>query len=127
MRQELSEAEIVKGIYEHTDQQIKRLNDSINQLEARLLDYKSKEIPVEAISKELFAQYPTITEVSLSRGSSVKSENGVADEQIIAFITTNEPMDAELNNRIERWLKVRLNNENIIVINQMAETEKAAE
>ena len=127
MRQELSEAEIVKGIYEHTDQQIKRLNDSINQLEARLLDYKSKEIPVEAISKELFAQYPTITEVSLSRGSSVKSENGVADEQIIAFITTNEPMDAELNNRIERWLKVRLNNENIIVINQMAEIEKAAE
>ena len=127
MRQELSETEIVKSIYEHTDQQLKRLNDSINQLETKLLEYKSKEIPVEAISKELFAQYPIITEVSLSRGSSVKSENGVADEQIIAFITTNEPMDTELNNRIERWLKVRLDNENLIVINQMEETEKAAE
>ena len=127
MRQELSEVEIVKGIYEHTDQQIKRLSDSINQLEARLSDYKSKEIPVEAISKELFAQYPAITEVSLSRGSSVKSDKGTADEQIIAFITTNEPMNDELVDRIERWLKVRLNNENVVVIDQSPETEQATE
>ena len=127
MRQELSEVEIVKGIYEHTDQQIKRLNDSISKKEATISDYKSKEIPVEAVSKELFAQYPTITEVSLSRGSSVKSTDDAVTEQLVAFITTNEPMNTELHDRIERWLKVRLNNENIVVINQMAETEKATE
>ena len=127
IRQELSEVEIVKGIYEHTDLQIKQLNDSISKMGALISDYKSKEIPIEAISKELFAQYPTISEVSLSRGSSVKSTDDTATEQLIAFITTNEPMNAELHDRIERWLKVRLYNENIIVINQMAETEKAAE
>ena len=92
-----------------------------------LSDYKSKEIPVEAISKELFAQYPTITEVSLSRGSSVKSLDGTVTEQLVAFITTNEPLDTEFHDRIERWLKVRLDNENIIVINQCPETEQAAE
>ena len=127
IRQELSEAEIVKGIYEHTDLQIKQLNDSISKMGALISDYKSKEIPVEAISKELFAQYPTIAEVSLSRGSSVKSTDDTATEQLIAFITTSEPMNAELHDRIERWLKVRLNNENIIVINQMAETKQAAD
>ena len=127
MRQELSEAEIVKGIYEHTDQQIKTLNDSIFKLATVLSDYKSKEIPVEAISKELFAQYPTITEVSLSRGSSVKSLDGMVTEQLVAFITTNEPLDTEFHDRIERWLKVRLGNENIIVINQCPETKQAAE
>ena len=127
IRQEFSEAEIVKGIYEHTDLQIKQLNDSISKMGALISDYKSKEIPIEAISKELFAQYPTITEVSLSRGSSVKSTDDTATEQLIAFITTSEPMNAELHDRIERWLKVRLNNENIIVINQMAETKQAAD
>lgn len=127
MRQEFSEVEIVKGIYEHTDQQIKNLNDSISRLSATLSDYQAKEIPVEAISKELFAQYPTIIEVSLSRGLSVKSTNGTAREQLVAFITTNDPMDAELHDRIERWLKVRLNNENIIVINQCPETKQVAE
>ena len=127
IRQEFSEKEIVNGIYEQTDKQIKALNDSINKMEATISDYKSKEIPIEAVSKELFAQYPTITEVSLSRGSSVSSTGDAVTEQLVAFITTNEPMSTELHDRIERWLKVRLKNDNIVVINQMAETEKAAE
>jgi len=125
MRQELSEVEILKGIYEHTDQQIKTLTDSIGKLEATLSDYKSKEIPVEAISKELFAQYPTITEVSLSRGSSMKSANEGATEHIIAFITTDQPMDNELHDRIERWLKVRLNSENVMVVNQTEQKQES--
>ena len=121
MRQEVSEAEIVKGIYEHTDLQIKRLNDSIAKLTAELNDYHSKEIPVEAISKELFAQYPDITEVSLSSGSSVHAADNTATEQIIAFITTEKPLSEEVIDRIERWLKVRLKNENVEVVNQVEE------
>ena len=121
MRQELSEVEIVKGIYEHSDRQIKALNDSITKLTTALSDYQAKEIPVEAISKELFAQYPNITEVSLSRGSAVHSADSTATEQIIAFITTAKPMDTELHDRIERWLKVRLKNENVLVVNQVKE------
>ena len=119
MRQEFSEVEIVKGIYEQTDKQIKRLNDSIAKLGQQLTEYKEKEMPVEAVSKELFAQYPEITEISLSSGSSVHAADGTATEQIIAFITTIEPMNAELHDRIERWLKVRLKNENVLVVNQV--------
>ena len=117
MREELSEAEIIKGIYEHTDQQIKQLNDSINKLESMIADYKSKEIPVQAISKELFAQYPEITNLSLSRGSTVGIQ-GVEEEQIVAFITSKTPIDTELQDRIERWLKVRLDNQNVMVISK---------
>ena len=119
MRQELSETEIIKSIYEHSDQQIKALNDSITKLASTLSDYQSKEIPVEIISKELFAQYPDITEVSLSRGSSLHAADSTTTEQIVAFISTAKPMNGELHDRIERWLKVRLNNENIVVINQV--------
>ena len=121
MRQEFSEKEIVKGIYEQNDRQIKRLTDSIAQLTATLSNYQSKEIPVEAISKELFTQYPNILEVSLSSGSTIHVSDSVASEQIIAFITTEKPMPAENHDRIERWLKVRLNNENIMVVSQTEE------
>ena len=121
MRQEFSEVEIVKGIYEQTDKQLKKLSDSIVKLGKWLEDYKEKEIPVEAISKELFAQYPDITEVSLSSGSSVHAADGTSTEQIIAFITTAKPVDTELHDRIERWLKVRLKNENVLVVNQVKE------
>lgn len=115
----LSEAEIIKGIYEYNDRQIKRLNDSILKLESLLADYKSKELPAEAVSKELFAQYPDIIEVCLSQGLAVHPTDSMSNtEQVFAFITTSKPMDKELHDRIERWLKVRLNNENVLVINQ---------
>ena len=127
MRQELSEAEIVKGIYEHTDRQMKLLNDSIAKLTASLAEYQSKELPVDAVSKELFAQYPDITQVSLSQGSVVHSAESTAAEQIVAFITTEKPMDAELQDRIERWLKVRLGNDNVLVVIQSPENKEAAE
>ena len=120
MREDLSEAEIVKGIYEHNEKQINRLNDSIAKLETVIADFKSKEIPTAAISKELFAQYPDITELSLTRGSSVDAE-GIETEQIVAFITANNPMDEELHDRIERWLKVRLDNENVLVIGRQSD------
>ena len=120
MREDLSEAEIVKGIYEQTEKQIKRLNDSINKLEAMIADYIGKEIPTSAISKELFAQYPDITGLSLTRGSSVDAE-GIETEQIVAFITANNPMDEDLHDRIERWLKVRLDNENVLVIGRQSD------
>ena len=120
MREDLSEAEIVKGIYEHNEKQINRLNDSIAKLETMIADFKSKEIPTAAISKELFAQYPDITELSLTRGSSVDAE-GIETEQIVAFITANNPMDEELHDRIERWLKVRLDNENVLVIGRQSD------
>ena len=120
MREDLSEAEIVKGIYEHNEKQINRLNDSIAKLETVIADFKSKEIPTAAISKELFAQYPDITGLSLTRGSSVDAE-GIETEQIVAFITANNPMDEELHDRIERWLKVRLDNENVLVIGRQSD------
>ena len=126
IRQELSEAEIVKGIYEHTDRQMKLLNDSIAKLTASLAEYQSKELPVDAVSKELFAQYPDITQVSLSQGSVVHSADSTAAEQIVAFITTEKPMSTELQDRIERWLKVRLGNDNVLVVIQSPENEEAA-
>ena len=121
MRQEFSEVEIVKGIFEQTDKQINRLNDSIAKLGDVLNAYKEKELPVEAVSKELFAQYANITSLSLSRGSSVAVEGEGEKEQIVAFVTSNEPLTDDQKDRIERWLKVRLNNENVMVLCQTAQ------
>ena len=116
MRQELSETEIVKSIYEHSDQQIKQLNDSINNLEATLNSYKEKEMPVDAVSKELFALHSNITSLILTRGSAVSAESQDKTEQIVALITSNEPMTEEQKEHIEHWLKVRLGYDNILLL-----------
>jgi uncharacterized hydrophobic protein (TIGR00271 family) len=120
VRENLSEAEILKGIYEYNDRQIGILRDSIASLEAKLSDYKAKEIPVQAISRELFAQYPEITSLSLTQGASIAANDTEANEKVVAIISCEQPIDSTLHDRIERWLKVRLNNENVLLVNNTA-------
>lgn len=115
-RENISESEIIKGIYEHTDQQIKALNDSIIKLNARLDAYKNLEIPSHSIAKELFAQHPEITNISLTRGSAVDADSLYIKECIMVFITSDVNIDAKMRQRIESWLKVRLDNENVTVV-----------
>ena len=116
MRKDISEAEIMKSVYEHTDKQIKNLNDSISKLNERLDTYNSNIIPVNSIAQELFAQHPQITNVSITRGSAVDAETSMEQEQIVVFITSDTPIKDELQDQIERWLKVRLQNENVLVV-----------
>ena len=116
VRENLSEAEILKGIYEHTDRQIKALNDSIAILNAKLDVYKNTEIPAYSIAKELFAQHPEITNISLTRGSAVDSDSLFVTERIMVFIDSDQTIDNEMRDRIERWLKVRLDNDNVVVV-----------
>lgn len=116
VREDLSEAEILKGIYEHTDRQIKELNDSITRLNIQLDVYKNKEIPAYAIAKELFAQHPEISNISLTRGSAVDADSLSVSERIMVFVSSDETINEELRDRIERWLKVRLDNDNVTVV-----------
>ena len=116
VREDLSEAEILKGIYEHTDKQIKVLNDSIVKLNNRLEAYEDNVIPVQSVAKELFAQHPQITNVVITRGSSVDAETSTESELIIALISSDHHISHDLHNQIERWLKVRLKHENVLVV-----------
>lgn len=115
VREDLSEAEILKGIYEHTDRQIKVLNDSIVNLNEQLDEYKNKEIPVRLIAKELFAQHPEINSISLTRGSAIYADSLTLTERIMVFVNSDEPIDSVQRSGIERWLRVRLDNENVVV------------
>ena len=116
MRKDISETEIMKSVYEHTDKQIKSLNDSIIRLNERLDTYNSNIIPVNSIAQELFAQHPQITKISITRGSAVDAVTSEETEQIMVFITSDEPIKKDLHDQIERWLKVRLQNENVLVV-----------
>lgn len=114
-REDISEAEILKGIYEHNDKQIKTLNDSIVKLNAQLNTYRDQEIPAQAIAKELFAQHPEINSISLTRGSVVDADSLFVTERIMVYISSNKTIDSQLHTRIENWLKVRLDNDNVVV------------
>ncbi|MBO4757757.1 MAG: DUF389 domain-containing protein, partial [Bacteroidales bacterium] len=113
-RDVLSESDLIQGIYEYNDRQIKALTDSIARLESQLEAYRNHEMPVDAIAREIFAQYPSIKSISLSGGRTA-SASGDGQEQVVALVTGSERLDAEMIDRLERWLKARLEQENVIV------------
>ncbi len=115
-RDVLSESDLIQGIYEYNERQIKALTDSIATLERQLEAYRDHDIPVDAIARELFAQYPSIRSISLTGGRTATASGEAGKEQIVALITSSEKLDGEMTDRLERWLKARLEQENVIVL-----------
>ena len=115
-RDVLSESDLIKGIYQHNDMQVQALKDSIARLAARLEEYRGREIPVEAISKELFVQYPSINGLSLASGTEIKASGKEEGGRIIAIVSSDEELDAWMLDRLEIWLKARLGQENVTVM-----------
>ncbi len=115
-RDVLSESDLIQGIYEYNERQIKALTDSIATLERQLEAYRDHEIPVDAIARELFAQYPSIRSISLTGGRTATASGEAGKEQIVALVTSSEKLDGEMTDRLERWLKARLEQENVIVL-----------
>ena len=70
-RNPISETEIVRGIYEHAEKQVKVLNDSIAALGRELALYKAKALPTESILRELRAQCAEVVDFTLTQGESL--------------------------------------------------------
>lgn len=112
----MSESEVVKDIYEHSDMQIQALNDTIMSLYNQLEQMKSETPPTEDIFLELLSQNPDITGLSLMKGSKASSDEELEEDRIVALIDSKARLDTGIVNRITRWLKVRLKNDSVEVI-----------
>ncbi|MBO4768279.1 MAG: DUF389 domain-containing protein [Bacteroidales bacterium] len=118
-------SEVMKEVYEHNEQQIAALNDTIQNLRSALNEY----LPLDDVSKELHAQYPTITQLVLTRGEAVDfaapgdsvpasevSAPATGTSRIIAIITSSRKLPDDVLASIERWLKIRLKDDNVTVM-----------
>ena len=115
-REAMSESELIKGIYERSDIQIKRLADSVNVLNRELSQYRLKELPSIAVARELSAQYPQVKGLILTGGSAVDSTANFSGERVVAILNTSAPLDGTALGRIRNWLGIRLGRENVIVM-----------
>ena len=119
----VSDSDIIKGIYAHSDSQINSLKDSIAVLSSHLDVYRQYEIPVRAVWKELSAQFPVVTSMVITRGYKVEKEGDAANvspgpDEVIAVLTSSTPLNAEQKSTIERWLRVRLGSKAVKVVTE---------
>ena len=115
-RDELSESDMMKSFFERSDKEIKQREDLLAQLEEELRALRGKELPVAQIAKELLTQYPNLTGFSMSRGSEVTLESLKETERIFVLVKWKEPVSNDVVAKLQKWLCVRLETENITVI-----------
>lgn len=125
----INEKAFVESIYEQNENEIRKREKYIAEMEARLKEYQKKEYPSSQIAKELKSQYSQVVSLTLAQGSSVSiaaedsNDGGDESETAIAIITASEPLTDNEMEKVKSWLLIRLSIDNLIVI-QKQETPR---
>ena len=110
----INEMELVKDIYDRMEREISTRDAEIAQLKAHIENTQSVKIPYKQLTQEIISSYPTIYEVHITRGESinVQSIEQTKISMIVVVYTSAEISDEECS-KLESWLKIRLNEQNI--------------
>lgn len=110
---------LVRDIYARTDSEIGKRDAQIRMLEMELSKYKQKEIPYTQISREIVSQYPQIKEIYISRGADVTTDSLYSKDCILVVAKTQRALGDEVKLRMTEFLKARLNDTTVVVINAL--------
>lgn len=105
----------LKDIYEKKDNIITAREEEIIRLKKELEQLKKDDIPHAQISKEIFSICPDIMEVGIGRGESFVRDSVDGSGIISVSVHVQNPLDSTGVAELKEWLKIRLDNENIIV------------
>ncbi|MBO4446604.1 MAG: DUF389 domain-containing protein [Bacteroidales bacterium] len=119
--EESSDSEkLMQGIYARTDSEINKREIQINMLEAELNELRRAEIPYLQISREVKSQYPELNDIYISRGARVVSDTTDREEKCILIVAESaDSLSRDNLRRLEDWLKVRLADTTVTVINRL--------
>lgn len=110
---------LVRDIYARTDSEIGKRDAQIGMLEMELSKYKQKEIPYTQISREIVSQYPQVKEIYISRGADVTTDSLYSKDCILVVAKTQRALGDEAKLRMTEFLKARLNDTTVVVINAL--------
>ena len=110
----INEMELVKDIYDRMEHEISTRDAEIAQLKAQIENTQSVKIPYKQLTQEIISSYPAIYEVHITRGESINVESIEQTKiSMIVVVHTSAVISDEECNKLESWLKIRLNEQNI--------------
>lgn len=113
---DLNDIELVKGIYDKMDVEIKKRNDEIRRLREELRAAKGDDIPFVQVTREIINSYPSVKEVYIGQGARVESDSLSIHPCITVIVKCDTLMSGEKTGKLNEWIKIRLNSEDISLI-----------
>ena len=111
-----NETEIVKNLIATNASNMQLRDDSIKVLNAQIAAYKQQELPAKQLAEELQVQLPSITRLTLAKGTALEQNLVMSEEQVVVVAYCSEMPSEEEKQRVYDWLKVRLQVEDIVII-----------
>lgn len=107
---------VIKDIFANNERMLKERDEKIESLEMQLEQYKHNELPTSQLTREVQTQYPIISGLTLATGEQQLNDSTLQPVMVVLLQYSDKKhlKEAELNHLTE-WLKVRLENKNIIV------------
>ena len=110
----VNEMELVKDIYDRMEREISTRDAEIARLKTELNNSQQEKLPCKQLAQEIASNYPTVYEVYIARGEGVKvNDNQQGTTSVVAIIYTTKDIDTQTQERLESWLKIRINEQNI--------------
>ena len=111
-----NETEIVKNLIATNAANMQERDDSIKVLNAQIATYKKQELPAVQLAAELQIQLPTITRVTLAKGTALEQSVVKNEQQVVVVVHCSEMPSEEEKIRVYEWLKVRLQVQELEII-----------
>lgn len=114
-----SSEKLLQSIYERADSELNKQEAKIKVLETELARLKAEEIPYSQLAREVSSQYQEINDIYIASGQEIPKDSLNGRKRIMLVVSSSQPMDSYKTGALEKWMKVRLNNPDVVVINNV--------
>ena len=105
--------DVFKGIYERLDSKIDEYETTIKQLTNELQTTKKEALPYMQIANEISASYPEIKHVYIGQGNLIEIDSLKVSPCVIVKVKSDTSISESTLEQFKKWIKVRLQTENI--------------
>ncbi len=117
--------QLLKGIYDRAEDEMTRKDKQIEALQKELTDIKGKEINYQRVTKEVRFSYPEVKDLAIGKGANVDDSLKVKDMTII-IANSDKPIPNDRLQKIEEWLRLRLEDSTAVVHNIVVKKNNVA-
>lgn len=108
-----NDLELVKGIYDKMDTEVSKRDEEIRRLHDELRIAKGNDIPYVQLTREIINMYPAVRQVFIGQGANISADSLNISSHISVTVTCDPLISSEDSVRLEEWLKVRLDTQNL--------------
>lgn len=109
---------IIEDLYKRNEEVLQTKEERIDKLEKELVRVKSRELPIADISQELKASYDHVKTFTLMRNPVYNADRNRLDTVTFAFVKFNKRVSNDVEEHLNKWLKVRTKADSLMVVVQ---------